>query len=435
MSHSIEVVSPVSRKISVSIPAEEVNAALSTAAKAVGANVTLPGFRKGKAPAAVIEKRLTAEVYARASEALVSRQMEEILDKEGLKPLSRPELDGEPIARGKDLNFTFSFETLPEIALPEDLSALSVAMGPTEATPEDVAEFALGIRRRFATLEDVQEQRLPENGEIVTIDVDGEVDGKPVEGMKVREYSIQLTEPQEGKQFSELDNIIRRLRPGEEGDGSMPCPDDHPDPSLRGKTADLHVKLHKIQKQILPELDEEFAKKAGFKDAEALNKALSEQAARKKAADARSEAEQALLDSCLEGLEFPLPETVVKTQQAEYENELRAYLQQQGLEKDAIEDSLKTMHEETRRQGEERARAFVFLAALAQREKLSVSAQEVDYQIMRMASQYGEDFRKLRDALYSNGSVADIRERMLNQKAMDLMFDKAQKTPREASAD
>ena len=435
MSYSIEVVSPVSRKISVSVPAEEVNAALSAAAKAVGANVTLPGFRKGKAPAAVIEKRLTAEVYARASETLVSKQVEEILDKENLKPLSKPEYDGDPIARGKDLNFSFSFETLPEIALPEDLSALSVAMGSTEATPEYVEEFALGLRRRFATLEDVKEQRQPENGEIVTIDVDGEVDGKPVEGMKVREYSIQLTEPQEGKQFSELDNIIRRLRPGEEGDGSMPCPDDHPDPSLRGKIADLHVRLHKIQKQILPELDEEFAKKAGFKDVEALQKAISEQAANAKASSARSEAEQALLDSCLEGLEFPLPETVVKAQQAEYESELRGYLQQQGLEKNAIEDSLKTMQDETRKQGEERARAFVFLAALAQREKLSVSPQEVDYQIMRMASQYGEDFRKLRDALYSNGAVAEIRDRMLNQKAMALMFDKAQKTTREASAE
>ena len=142
MSYSIEVVSPVARKISVSVPAEEVNAALSAAAKAVGANVTLPGFRKGKAPAAVIEKRLTAEVYARASESMVNKQVEEILGKENLKPLSKMDFDGDPIARGKDLNFSFSFETLPEIALPEDLSALSVAMGPTEATAEDVEEFA-----------------------------------------------------------------------------------------------------------------------------------------------------------------------------------------------------------------------------------------------------------------------------------------------------
>ena len=434
MSHSIEVVSPVSRKIIVSVPAEEVNAALSAAAKEVGAGVTLPGFRKGKAPASVIEKRLTAEVYSRASESLVNKQVEQILAQENLKPLSRLEFDGDPIARGKDLNFNFTFETLPEIALPEDLTALSVAMGSTEATPEYIAEFATNIRRRFASLEDVNEVRLPENGDIVTIDVDGEVEGKPVEGMKVREYSIQLTEPQEGKQLSELDNIIRRLHPGEEGNGSMLCPEDHPDPSLRGKTADLHVKLHKIQKQILPELNEEFAKKAGFKDVEALNKSITEQATRSKASAVRSEAEQALLDSCLEGLEFPLPEIVVKEQQEEYENELRSYLRQQGLEKDAVEESVKTMQDENRRQGEERARAFVFLAALAQREKLEVSPQEVDYQIMRMASQYGEDFRKLRDALYNNGAVASIRDRILNQKAMDLMFDKAQKVSKEASA-
>ncbi|MBP3730325.1 MAG: trigger factor [Mailhella sp.] len=435
MSHSIEVVSPVSRKISVTIPAEEVNSALSTAAKAVGAGVTLPGFRKGKAPAAVIEKRLTAEVYARASETLVNQKVADILEQEHLKPLSKMDFDGDPIARGKDLVFSFTFETLPEIALPEDLSALSVTMGSSEATPEEIEEFSTGMRKRVATLEDVAESRLPQNGDIVTIDVDGEVDGKPVQGMKVREYSIQLTEPQEGKQLSELDKIIRGLRPGEEGDGSMPCPEDHPDESLRGKTANLHVKLHKIQKEILPELDDDFAKKVGFQDVEALKKALAEQAGRRKAANVRAEAEQSLLDSCLEGLEFPLPESVVKAQQADYENELRGYLQQQGLEKDAIEESLKTMQEETRRQGEERARAFVFLAALAQREKLEVSSQEIDLQIMQMASQYKEDFRKLREALYSNGAVADIRDRMLNRKAMDLMFDKAQKTEPAAAAE
>ena len=428
MTHNIEVVSPVSRKISVVIPAEDVNAAISAAAKAVGAGLTIPGFRKGKVPASIIEKRFQGEVYSRASEDLVGKAVAEILDKEGLKPLSRPEFDGEPMERGKDLSFSFTFETLPDITLPEDLSALSVAMAPTEATPEDVENFTTGVLRRFAKLEEVTESRLPENGDIVTLDIDGEVDGKPVEEMKVRNYDIQLAEPQEGNQLSELDKIIRGLRAGEEGNGSMLCPEDHPTPELRGKTAELHVKLHKIQKQILPELDDEFAKKLGFADAEAMKKQLADQAGRAKASQARSEAEQTLLDSCLEGQEFPLPESVVSMHRTEYENELRSYLQQQGLDKDAVENSIKSMSDECRKQGEERARAFLFLMALARREKLEVQPQEIDFQIMQMAQQYKEDYHKLRETLYSNGAVSDIRDRMLNRKALNLLFDKAQKT-------
>ena len=171
MTHNIEVVSPVSRKISVVIPAEDVNAAISAAAKAVGAGLTIPGFRKGKVPASIIEKRFQGEVYSRASEDLVGKAVAEILDKEGLKPLSRPEFDAEPMERGKDLSFSFTFETLPDITLPEDLSALSVAMAPTEATPEDVENFTTGVLRRFAKLEEVTESRLPENGDIVTLDI------------------------------------------------------------------------------------------------------------------------------------------------------------------------------------------------------------------------------------------------------------------------
>lgn len=437
MAHSIEVVSPVSRKISVTVPAEEVNAALNAAAREVGASVTLPGFRKGKAPVSVIEKRFAGEVLSRASETLVERRVADILKEEDIKPLSRLDYNGDQIVRGKDFCFSFSFETLPDdIKLPEDLSALTVEMDSSEATEEEVEAFTKRLLKSTATLEEVKEERLPENGDIVTIDVDGEVDGKSVPGMKVENYSIQLSEPAEGKDLSELDNIIRSLHTGEEGTGTMVCPEDHIDESLRGKTVNLSVKLIRISREILPELDEDYAKKLGFPDLAALKKMIADQANHNKAASARSAAEQKLMASVLEGQEFPLPEAVVKNQQVEYENEIREYLGQQGLDKAAIDESLKNMEGEVRARGEERARVQVFLTALARREKLEVSAQEVDMQIMQMAREYKQDFRKLREALYQNGAVNDIQDRMLNSKAMSLMFDKAQKVaPAEAKAE
>ena len=400
MAHSIEVVSPVSRKISVTVPAEEVNAALNAAAREVGASVTLPGFRKGKAPVSVIEKRFAGEVLSRASETLVERRVADILKEEDIKPLSRLDYNGDQITRGKDFNFSFSFETLPDdIRLPEDLSALSVEMDSSEATEEEVEAFTRRLLKSTATLEEVKEARLPENGDIVTIDVDGDVEGKSVPGMKVENYSIH-------------------------------------DESLRGKTVNLRVKLNKISREILPELDEDYAKKLGFPDLAALKKMIADQANHNKAASARSAAEQKLMASVLEGQEFPLPEAVVKNQQVEYENEIREYLSQQGLDKAAIDESVKNMEGEIRTRGEERARVQVFLTALARREKLEVSAQEVDMQIMQMAREYKQDFRKLREALYQNGAVNDIQDRMLNSKAMSLMFDKAQKVaPAEAKAE
>ena len=437
MAHSIEVVSPVSRKISVTVPAEEVNAALNAAAREVGVSVTLPGFRKGKAPASVIEKRFAGEVISRATETLVERRVADILKEEDLKPMSRLDYEGGQITRGQDLSFSFTFETLPDdIKLPEDLSALTVEMDSSEATEEEVAAFTKRLLKSTATLEEVKEARLPENGDIVTIDVDGDVDGKAVPGMKVENYSIQLSEPQDGKELSELDKIIRGLHAGEEGTGTMVCPEDHIDETLRGKTVNLRVKLNKISREILPELDEEFAKKVGFPDLESLKKMITDQANHNKVTNARAEAERKLLNSVLEGQTFPLPEAVVKAQQEEYENEVREYLGQQGLDKAAIDESIKNMAEDSRKQAEERARVQVFLTALARREKIEVSPQEVDMQIMQMARQYNQDFHKLREALYQNGAVNDIQDRMVNSKAMSLMFDKAQKVaPAETKAE
>lgn len=437
MAHTIEVVSPVARKISVTVPAEEVNAALNSAAREVGASVTLPGFRKGKAPASVIEKRFAGEVISRATETLVERRVADILKEEDLKPLSRLDFNGDQIVRGKDLSFSFSFETLPDnIVIPEDFSALTVEMDSSEATDEEVQALTQRILKSMATSEEVKEERLPENGDIVTIDVDGEVDGKSVPGMKVENYSIQLAEPREGKELSELDKIIRSLHAGEEGSGSMICPEDHVDESLRGKTVNLSVKLRKISREILPVLDDDFAKKIGFTGLEALNKMIKQQADHDKEASSRGAAEGKILKSILEGQDFPLPEAVVKAQLEELENEIREYLGQQGMDKTAVEESLKSMAEENGKQAEERARVQVFLTAVARREKIEVSAQEVDMQIMQMAQQYKQDFRKLRDAMYQNGSVNDIQDRMVTAKALGLIFDKVQKiAPAEAKAE
>ncbi|WP_298067503.1 trigger factor [uncultured Mailhella sp.] len=435
MSHTVEVLSPVSRKISVTVPAEEVNAALDAAARQIGASVSLPGFRKGKAPIAAIEKRFAGDVTSRAMETLVERRVAEILKEEDLKPLSRLDFNGDPIVRGQELKFSFSFETLPDVKLPEDLSAVKVEMGSTEATDQDIEELTKRMLKAMATLEDVTEHRLPEDGDVVTFDADGEVDGKPVPGMKAKDYTIQLAAPQDGMEFSELDKILRGLHAGEEGSGTMVCPEDHVDENLRGKTVDLHVKLHKISREVLPELNDEYAKKVGFADEAALRRSLAEEAGRNKASAAREEAERKILEKLLADQDFPLPESLVKARREEYESEVRSYLSRGGLDKDAIENSLKGMEEDCQKQAEERARAQIFLTALARREKIEVSEQEVDMQIMRMAREYKQDFRKLRDLLYQNGAVNDLHDRIATAKAMELLFDKAEKVRAEAAAE
>ena len=306
MEHSIEVVSPVARKISVTVPAAGVNAVLDSTVRGFGANLSLDGFRKGKVPARVIERRFPEEIVSRATETLVNGQVSEILEKEGLNPISRIEFDSgdaRQVERDQSFSFTFSFEVLPDsIELPEDMSALSVDVEAPELKPEEVESITMRIRKTMATLDEVTENRLPQDGDVVLVDVEGTVDGKPAPGMSARNFLMQLRAPKEGDKPADVETVVRTLHAGEEGEGSMVASEDHPDPSLRGRTVQLKVKLHKISREVLPDLNDEFAKKVGFEDIGKLHQAILDQAMNNKLREIRSKGQQKLLDSLLDDL-------------------------------------------------------------------------------------------------------------------------------------
>ena len=431
MEHSIEVVSPVARKISVTVPAAGVNAVLDSTVRGFGANLSLDGFRKGKVPARVIERRFPEEIVSRATETLVNGQVSEILEKEGLNPISRIEFDSgdaRQVERAQSFSFTFSFEVLPDsIELPEDMSALSVDVEAPELKPEEVESITMRIRKTMATLDEVTENRLPQDGDVVLVDVEGTVDGKPAPGMSARNFLMQLRAPKEGDKPADVETVVRTLHAGEEGEGSMVASEDHPDPSLRGRTVQLKVKLHKISREVLPDLNDEFAKKVGFEDIGKLRQAILDQAMNNKLREIRSKGQQKLLDSLLDAQDFPLPPVLVEKHLNEYLAEARDYLTQQGLDQNAVADTLKNMKDEGSVQARMQAKAQAFLMALAFRENIRVTQQEADRHILQIAQETKQDFAKLREAIWQNGMIHDIQERLMAAKALDMLYAKAKK--------
>lgn len=430
MEHSVETVSPVQRNITASVPAADVDRAIDKAIRRFGADLTLPGFRKGKVPAKVLEKRFGGEICARAADALVNEAIEEILDKEKLRPMSRIRFEGEAAQaeRGKDFSFGFSFEVLPaDIKLPEDLSALEVEVENAEVLPAELEELTGRVLRAMAHLEDVTENRLPQDADVVLVDIDGEFEGKSVDGMKAENYLMQLNAPGEGEKMSELDTLIRTLHAGEEGEAPMVCPDIFPVEELRGKTITIKCKLHKISREVLPDLDDETAKKAGFPDAETLRKAIAEQAANNKIRTVRSAAQQKLLESLLDSQDFPLPETLVNTYLNEYLAAAHNDMVRKGMDQKAVAGALEGMKEEGMVEARMQAKAQAFLMALGRREGIQVSDMDVDRQIYQMAQESRQDFRKLRETAWQNGMAHELQNRILAAKALDLMYGKAKK--------
>ncbi len=424
MDHTIEELSPVKRKISISVPAAGVNAILDATIRNFGQDLSLDGFRKGKVPPKVIESRFGEEIINRATDTLVNMQVSSLLEEKNINPITRIQFEGEKIARDTDFSFSFSFEILPEIPLPENLEELSVEVQGPDLKPEDVEAITRRLRQAMATLEEVTENRLPQDGDVVLVDVDGTFEGKPVPGMKADNFLMQL---KSSENPMEVDTIIRKLHVGETLNDTLICPEDYPDPTLRGKNLDVKVTLHKIQTEVPAEMDEEFAKRVGFEDLGKMRKAIFEQALNNKLTEVKAAGQKKLLDSILEPLDFPLPESMVNNMLAEYLNEARVFLQRQGIDPETMTETLKNMRDEGLEQAKAQAKIQAFLLSLAFRENIKVSEQEADRQIREMASESGQDYLKLRDQLWQTGLIHDVQERIMAGKAMDLLYNKAKK--------
>lgn len=428
MSHNIENISATKRKISITVDANDVNKAIDGTIREYGKNLNLNGFRKGKVPASVIEKRFADEVYNYATENLINSSINKILDDEKIRPVSRVQFDdkenAQKLERSKDFAFSCTFEVLPEIELPKDFSEYSVNVDSDEVTAEETEAFILQLRRSMATLEDVTENRKPADGDVLMVDIEGTYEGNPVPGMSAKNFLMQIDDSKDATN-KEIDKLVRTASAGEEVSGTMVCPDDYANVEMRGKTIDVKVKLHKIHKQILPEFDDEFAKKVGFNDLETLKQAIETQLKQTKTAQIRNKAQQELLDTIVAKYDYELPESMVQKALSNYMMEARNHLGQQNIDPEEMLKALASLKEEGSEIAKKHAKNHVFLLALAFRENIAVSGQEVDMYVRQLAMETRQQYEQVRDHVIQSGMIGDIQERIMAGKALDLIFDQA----------
>lgn len=428
MSHNIENISATQRKISVTVDAAEVNKAIDGTLREYGKNLSLNGFRKGKVPASVIEKRFGEEVYNYATENLINTNLNNVLDEEKIRPVSRINFDKQEdehkLERGKDFTFTCSFEVLPEIDLPKDFSEFSVKVESDEVSPEEIENFTMQIRRSMATLEDVNEDRYPADGDVLLVDIEGTYEGNPVPGMGAKNFLIQISDNKDATN-KEIDALVRTAKAGEEVTGTMTCPEDYANADMRGKTIDIKIKLHKIHKQILPEFDDEFAKKVGFNDLDTLKQTIDAQVKQAKSAQVKNKAQQELLDGITAKYEYELPESMVQKALSNYIMEARNHLGQQNMDPEEMLKAIASLKEDGQDIAKRQTKAHVFLLAVAFRENIVVTGQEVDMYVRQLAMETRQEYEKVRDHVLQSGMVSDIQERIMAGKALDLIFDQA----------
>jgi trigger factor len=406
---TVEQLSPTRVRINVEVPFEELKPDFDKAYKALAQQIRLPGFRPGKAPAKLLEARVgRGAVLEQVVNDTLPGRYSEAVTTAGVKAIGQPEIDITKIEDGELLAFTAEVDVRPEIDLP-DYSTLAVTVDPVEITDEAVDEQLLSLRQRFGTLTGVE--RAVQDGDFVSIDLSAAIDGEAVPEATASGLSHEVGS---GQLIEGLDEAIVGLKAGESKDFTTKLvAGEHAD-----KEAVVTVTVGTVKERELPEADDEFAQLASeFDTLDALKDDLRERVGRVAKVEQAGQIRDKVLETLLETIEVPLPETVVKAEvdaqlhEAVHgldhdEEQLNALLEAQGtnreqFDKDATEAAEKSV------------KTQLLLDAIADEAGTEVGQQELTERIIFQAQRYGispdQFIQQVQQAGQLGAVFADVR--------------------------
>ncbi|MED4890340.1 MULTISPECIES: trigger factor [Heyndrickxia] len=406
--------------LTVEVDAETVDKSLDKAFKKVVKQINVPGFRKGKIPRPLFEKRFGVEsLYQDALDMIVPGEYEKAIEETGIEPVDTPNIDVEQMEKGKPLIFKATVTVKPEVKLGE-YKGLEVEKPDTDVTDEDVEKELKKLQERLAELV-IKEDGEAEMGDTVVIDFEGFVDGEAFEGGSAENYSLELGS---GNFIPGFEEQLAGVKTGDEKEIEVTFPEEYHASELAGKKATFKVKVHEIKAKHLPELDDEFAQDADdeVETLDALKEKIQKDLKESKEHAAKHAVEDAVVEKAAENAEMDIPEAMINTELNRMLQEFEQNLSAQGLNLELYyqfsgqnEEALRNQMKED---AEKRVRFNLTLEAIANAENLEVSDEEVDEELKRMSEMYGMSVDDIRRVLGStDGIKADLKAR----KAIDFL--------------
>ncbi|APT90244.1 trigger factor [Corynebacterium sphenisci DSM 44792] len=430
MKSSVEKQSETRVRLTVEVPFDELTPEFDQAYQALAQQVTIPGFRKGKAPAKLLEARIgRGPILEQVLNEMIPSRYEEAVREHELKPIGQPEVDIAKLEDGEVVEFTADVDVRPEIDLP-DFSGISVEVEPV-AADEDAVEKELGnLLARFGSLTGVD--RAVEDGDFVSIDLSATVDGEELEEAATEGLSYEVGS---GELIDGLDEALVGLAKDESKEfATTLVAGEH-----EGEDAQVTVTVRSVKVRELPEADDDFAQMASEFDTMAeLREDLAKQVEQTKKGEQASQIRDKVLAAALEATEVPLPESVVAEQ---VEGQLQQLLGQFGGDEATLDKMLQaqgTTREEfdadSRKSAEEAVRTQLFLDALAEKVEPQVSQQELTDHILFTAQSYGMDPNQFIQQIQASGQIGNLFADVRRGKALAVSILEATVTDTEGNA-
>jgi trigger factor len=406
------------RTLEVTVPASVVSEERDKLVQRLAGRLKLPGFRSGRIPASVVEKRYGPALNREMLDQVIGEAYREALTLEALKPISEGEVQEVEYEPDEDLTFAISFDVRPEFEVGR-LGGFVLQQPPTEVGESEVDKVLEQLQEQNATFVPVEdEEGSPETGDQVSLAVwrleDGEPRGEP------QEYDLVLGS---GDAIPDVESAIYTLSPGESGDFTVTFPDDFPDPDRRGADQHLRIELRGRKLQELPELDDEFARSVGdFEELETLRARIREDLEAEAAQQAEGAVRRQIMDQLLEANPFQVPETMVERY---LENVL-------GDTEGADPEQVEQARAQIRPEAQKAVKRILLLERIAETQDLRATEDEMDDRIEAVAEKNDVSPSQVYARFQKSGRLEALEREITEGKVFEFLKEQSEIVPAEA---
>jgi trigger factor len=426
MQVSVETTQGLERRLTITVPADKIEKEYNSRLNQVAKTRRIDGFRPGKAPKALIQKMYGEAIVADVADAVMQRHFVEALVAEKLNPVGAPTLEPNQLVPGSDFTFTVSFEVYPEFKV-QNLDAVKVEKPVATVADADLDKMLTTLRKQHASWIDADEAAA--NDLRVNMDFTGSVDGVEFEGGKAEGFALVLGA---GRMIPGFEDGILGKKAGESFDIEVTFPEDYHAENLKGKAAKFAIKLNKVEKQQLPELDAEFIKRFGVEDGsvESLKAEIRKNMERELSNALKAQVKEQILSGLLEQNQIEVPKAAVS-------REIDA-LRQQAMQRFGAANSKNVPQlpdELFSEQAERRVRIGLLLGEVIREQDIKADDARVKTLIESLATAY-EDPSEVVDYYFKNERLLNnMRDLAVEDQAIEFLLSKAQVTEKQTSFD
>lgn len=425
MSVQVENLEKNMAKLTIEVPAEELEKALQGAYLKNRGKISIPGFRKGKVPRQLIEKMYGAAIfYEDAANELIPEAYEKAAKESELEIVSQPEIDVTQIEKGKPFIFTAEVAVKPEVTLGA-YKGVEVPKSDLEVTAEEI-QAEVDKERESNSRTITVEDRPVADKDIATIDYEGFVDGEPFEGGKGTDYPLTIGS---GTFIPGFEEQLIGAKIGEEVEVHVTFPEDYRAENLKGKEAMFRCTVKELKVKELPEEDDEFAKDVSeFDTMEEYREDIRKNLTEKKEKAAKAAKEDAVIEKIIEGAQMEIPDAMVNTQVRQLMDEFAQRISSQGLSMEQYMQftgaTPQALLDQMKPQAMQRIQSRLVLEAVAAAENLEASEEELKEEIQKMADLYKMEVEKVEELL-DDTARKQMKDDIAIQKAVELVRESA----------